>query len=193
MVYPTFEPLDAFGPVEALQMLAWNIKKLDLCIIGPTLDLVSTSSSDPEWNKTGSRFGVSIQPTHTYADPPADLDVLFVPGGGGAHGEEAAVPMVEFIRKTYPKLKYLITICTGASLAARAGVLDGKRATTNKMMWKSIADASPGVQWIRTARFVVDGNCWTSSGVSAGIDVTLGWIRAVFGHKEARRVADVME
>ena len=193
MVYPTFEPLDAFGPVEALQMLAWNIKKLDLYIIGPTLDPVSTSSSDPEWNKTGSRFGVSIQPTHTYADPPADLDVLFVPGGGGAHGEEAAVPMVEFIRKTYPKLKYLITICTGASLAARAGVLDGKRATTNKAFWKSMTTMSPNVHWVKTARWVVDGNCWTASGVSAGIDATLAWIASVYGEGEARKIANFME
>ena len=51
----------------------------------------------------------------------------------------------------------------------------------------------PNVQWVKTARWVVDGNCWTSGGVSAGIDVTLAWIKEVFGEERARKTANIME
>lgn len=75
-------------------------------------------------------------------------------------------PAVEFIRKTYPKLKYLLTICTGAGVAAKAGVLDGKRATTNKAAWNETVKLGPKVKWVSPARWTIDGKIWTSSGVS---------------------------
>ncbi|KAI0722556.1 ThiJ/PfpI family protein [Earliella scabrosa] len=141
----------------------------------------------------GSNFGITVQPTHTFADPPPDLEVLIVPGGLGAHEAADAEPMIEFVKRVYPKLKYLITVCNGASIPARAGVLDGKRATTNKALWKAITSMSPNVQWVKTARWVVDGNCWTASGVSAGIDATLAWIASVYGEEKARQIAIGME
>jgi putative intracellular protease/amidase len=57
-----------------------------------------------------------------------------VPGGIGSD-HEGTDKIAEFIRYRYPSLKYLITVCTGADLAARAGVLDGRKATTNKKVW----------------------------------------------------------
>ncbi|TFK79897.1 class I glutamine amidotransferase-like protein, partial [Polyporus arcularius HHB13444] len=100
---------------------------------------------------------------------------------------------VSFIEKTYPKLKYLITICNGVELAARAGVLDGKRATGNKDTWQTTIAVRPQVHWVRVARYVVDGNCWTSGGVSAGIDATLAWIAHLYGEEVARKGANLME
>ncbi|KAI0722582.1 class I glutamine amidotransferase-like protein [Earliella scabrosa] len=193
LVFPAFEPLDAFGPIEALHALAFRFRKLDLYVIGPSLDPVSTHASNPSWNMFGSNFGITVQPTHTFADPPSDLEVLVVPGGGGALEAADSAPMIEFVKRVYPKLKYLITVCNGASIPARAGVLDGKRATTNKSGWKLLTEMGPNVQWVKTARWVVDGNCWTSSGVSAGIDATLAWIASVYGEEMARQVAIWME
>lgn len=100
---------------------------------------------------------------------------------------------IKCIKDTYPSLKYLITVCTGSGLAARAGILDGKRATTNKMAWKDMVALGPEVEWIPRARWVTDGNIWTSSGVSAGIDVTLAWIGSVFGEEKAKMIADGIE
>ncbi|KAI0722557.1 class I glutamine amidotransferase-like protein [Earliella scabrosa] len=193
LVFPTFQPLDVFGSIDALQILSWG-HKLDLYMIGPTLDPVSTATLDPAWNTSGSQFGVTIQPTHTYDNIPDDLDVLLVPGGAGAFRSTANIePMVEVIKKVYPRLKYLIGVCNGSGLLAEAGVLDGKRATTTKPFWKKTTAMGPNVNWVHRARFVVDGNIWTSSGVSSGIDLTVAWIAHVYGQEEAQRIANQME
>lgn len=198
LIYPGFEPLDVFGPVEAFQMIGLHTgtTKLDLVWIGPTLDPVSTVPKDYIQlglaGTNGSTVDTRVVPTHTYDNPPEDLEVLLVPGGVGTRvpTSDAAVA---FIAKTYPKLKYLITVCTGAGIAARAGVLDGKRATTNKALWNTTCATSTKVEWVKTARYVVDGNCWTSGGVSAGIDVTLAWAAHVYGEDVARAAANHME
>lgn len=80
----------------------------------------------------------------------------------------------------------------GAGLAARAGALDGKFATTNKHAWAEIVPLGPRVNWVAVARWVEDGNTWSSAGVSAGIDVTLAWISKVFGESVALGISNNM-
>ncbi|KAI0744269.1 class I glutamine amidotransferase-like protein [Daedaleopsis nitida] len=198
LTFPAFEPLDAIGPIEALQMLS-HTEPLSLSVLAPTLDLQSTALPSGGASVSGPAFGVALAPTHTFTNALAsveageEIDVLLIPGGYGARTTPTDGPVVEFVRRVYPHVKYVITVCTGADIAARAGVLDGKRATTNKARWRDVANASPAVKWVRTARYVVDGNCWKSGGVSAGIDVTLAWIKEVFGEEKARNVANRME
>ena len=191
VVYPGFELLDAFGPLEALYTLSGDVK-LDLYVIASSLDPVYSGCKNPQYNKQGSHFGATIVPTHTHENVPADLEVLLVPGGYGAV-EPTVAPTIEFIKNVYPKLKYLITVCNGAGVAAAAGVLDGKRATTNKLYWQAVTAIGPKVNWVKTVRYAVDGNCWTSGGVTAGIDVTLAWIAKIFGQERARKTANIME
>ena len=188
LLFPEFGILDVFGPLDALDTLSGK-HQCDLSIIAASLDPISTSRS-PRKNPKHSTFGASIVPTHTFANIPP-LDVLLVPGGRGVEdvGEEA----IAFIRETYPSLKYLISVCNGSGLLARAGVLDSKRATTNKELFAKTAALGPKTQWVTHARWVTDGNIWTSSGVSAGIDVTLAWIEEVFGKELATVVANGME
>ncbi|KAI0794072.1 class I glutamine amidotransferase-like protein [Fomes fomentarius] len=193
LVFPGFEPLDAIGPVEVLQMLSF-VRKLELYVIGPTAEAPSSAIHDPRLNTHGSNVGIRLVPTHTFDDPPADLEVLLVPGGFGALPEFGNIqPIVEFLQKTYPKLKYLITVCNGAGLPAKAGILDGRKATTTKDVWSKVVTMGPKVDWVKTARYVVDGNIWTSSGVSAGIDATLAWVAHVYGAETARAIANQME
>ncbi|KAJ5391230.1 class I glutamine amidotransferase-like protein [Penicillium cosmopolitanum] len=183
-LYPGFEALDAFGPLNCLNDLS-RTESITLSVLASTLDPVSTKT--PAYP---AGIGQSIVPTHTFANAPA-LDVLLVPGGQGSRGSSPVVlETIAFIRDSYPSLKYLITVCTGAGLAARAGVLDGRRATTNKKAWKDIIVLGPEVKWVARARWVTDGNIWTSSGVSAGIDVTLAWIEELFGKDKAKVIAD---
>jgi len=117
---------------------------------------------------------------------------LIVPGGLGTRSPSLN-STIDYITTTYPKLRYLITVCTGAGLAAKAGVLDGRRATTNKSAWASTVALGPKVKWVPQARWVVDGNIWSSSGISAGIDVTLAFIEKIYGKDNATSVANLME
>lgn len=122
----------------------------------------------------------------------AGLEVLIVPGGMGTRAPDLQ-PEIKFIKDVFPSLRYLITVCTGAGMAARAGVLDGRNATTNKRSWASTIVHGPKTNWITHARWVVDGNIWTSSGVAAGIDATLAFIGDVYGASIAQNLANGME
>lgn len=89
--------------------------------------------------------------------------------------------------------KWILTVCTGSEVLARTGLLDGRRATTNKKAFNLVKSLHPSVNWVAKARWVVDGNVWTSSGISAGMDLAFAWIAEVFGEETASEVADRSE
>ncbi|PYI05763.1 thiJ/PfpI family protein [Aspergillus sclerotiicarbonarius CBS 121057] len=188
LLFPGFQALDAFGPLDCLNVLSWdptNKPTLTLSLISSTLSPVSTQPPH-----LPSALSQSILPTHTLSTAPP-LDVLLIPGGWGTR---APLPeYISYIRDVYPSLKYLLTVCTGARLAARAGVLDGKRATTNKLDWEGVVQLAPNVDWVREARWVVDGKVWSSAGVSAGIDLCLDWVEFVWGEEVASKVERIVE
>ncbi len=97
-----------------------------------------------------------------------------------------------FIKQRYSTLKYLLSVCTGSTMIAATGILDGRKATSNKMSW-SFATSNKAVHWVAKARWVVDGKYYTSSGVSAGMDMTLGFLNDTHGHAFAKEVADQIE
>ncbi|KAJ7789184.1 class I glutamine amidotransferase-like protein [Mycena olivaceomarginata] len=179
--FPTFEQLDVNGLMEALYLLSLQFP-MNLAIVAETLDPVS-SKPLPANNTLNSNFSQSVLPTNSFANVPP-IEVLLIPGGFGAEVPEASDATIAFVRDVFPKLQYLITVCTGAGLAARAGVLDGRNATTNKAEW---------VKTTALARWVVDGNVWTTSGVSAGTDGVLAFIEELYGAGPATSVANTME
>jgi transcriptional regulator GlxA family with amidase domain len=190
VLFQGFQALDAFGPLDALNLIARE-RKIELSIIGPSLDPVSTLP--PGGNASGAGFSQTVVPTHTYADPPSEIDVLIIPGGVGTRDDTTIGPVIELSRQLYPRVQYVFTVCTGSSVIARAGILDGKRATTNKVRFRSIAQDNPQVNWIKKARWVVDGNIWTSSGVTAGIDAMFAFLKSIYGEELATRTAEMME
>ena len=190
ILFQTFDLLDVFGPLDALQMLSKQ-QQLDLFLLSESLDPITTEPTASFMNPKNSSFFPKVLPTHTFADAP-DLDVLIVPGGLGTRSPFLN-GTIDYIRNTYPKLKYLLTVCTGAGVAARAGVLDGKRATTNKLSWNSTVSLRTEVNWVPKARWIVDGNTWSSSGISAGIDLTLAFVEHIHGNEVANTVANQME
>lgn len=125
VVYPQFEVLDAFGPTEALHCLALPIihpsltSHLKLSIIGPSLSPVSTGPAEGDPSSLKSRVAQTIVPTHTFDDPPEDVDVLIVPGGfgagpkaifeGGEWEPRGVERVVRFLRESYPGLKHLLS------------------------------------------------------------------------------------
>ncbi|KAI0485588.1 DJ-1/PfpI family protein [Xylaria cf. heliscus] len=177
---------DMVGVVDPLQVLAHEFP-MNLYILSSTMDPVTTEPASAAMNAHNSSFWPTINPTHTFDTAPDDIEVLIVPGGPGVRAPDVS-PMTNFIRDRYPKLRYLLTVCTGAGLAAKSGVLDGRRATTNKQAWSTITSYGPKTTWVSPARWVVDGNIWSSSGATAGLDLTFAWIEHIWGQQWAEYV-----
>jgi putative intracellular protease/amidase len=107
---------------------------------------------------------------YSLADCPR-IDVMLVPGGIGTRREVQTALLLDWLRQRAAQAEIVSSVCTGAALLARAGLLDGRRATSNKLSFKWVTEQGPAVEWIlRQARWVEDGKFATSSGVSAGID-----------------------
>lgn len=165
--------------------------KTNLALIAATMEPVSTKARSAAMNTTGSNFGTSVVPTHTFDNAPP-LDVLIVPGGFGTRAPDLNITR-DFIKKTYPSLQYLLTVCTGSALVASTGILDGKNATSNKASWVWATSQGPNVNWIPKARWTVDGNIWTSSGIAAGIDATFAFIEAIYGEPSVDQIISRIE
>lgn len=145
VLFPGFQLLDVCGPVDALNVLS-NLHTLNLSIIAATRDPVGTQHALQD--QQGSQFDQRIVPTHTFDNPPEDLDVLIIPGGLGNRIDENMKPVVDYLTSldlsASPKphlrgnIRWVLTVCTGSEILARTGVLDGKKATTNKRAFNEV-------------------------------------------------------
>lgn len=106
-----------------------------------------------------------VLPTVTYDDCRRDLDILIIGGPLLSHRPEAAD---RFMKEAFPKTKMVFTTCVGALWLASAGVLDGKRATTNRGALDMARKMYPKTEWV-DQRWIVDGKLWTSGGAGAGM------------------------
>jgi transcriptional regulator GlxA family with amidase domain len=121
-----------------------------------------------------------------------------LPVGFGTNNKEKMAPVEAYIQSVFSSVEYVITICTGSAILAGTGLLDNRRATTNKSTWNSVTSLRPKTKWVRKARWVVDDTpgltrVWSSSGISAGIDVTFAFIERLYGEEIAESVANLME
>lgn len=187
LLFPEFEPLDVFGPVEAFVIAEWPGAKPDdprpfrVVTVAQTLVPIAM------------RGGVRAVPDHDLTGCPA-LDVLLVPGGPGTRAERGNRALLEFIVARAATVDVLASVCTGAVLLAAAGVLAGLEATTNRRAFDWVVSASPGdVRWDRTRRWVDAGRVVTSAGVSAGTDMALHLVERLAGEDVARAAATRME
>ncbi|RYP03013.1 hypothetical protein DL764_005434 [Monosporascus ibericus] len=190
IIYPGFQPLDVYGPLEMFFGMSYS-RKISLSFIAKERGPVSSGYPAHEMAPgeplmdMGHMLQPSVIATHTFADAPA-LDVLLVPGGLGNRAlEDASDTSVEdFVARRFPQVDYLLSVCTGAAFLAKAGVLNGRRATTNKNSWNWVVTHGENVTWVPAARRVQDGNVWTSSGVSAGLDMTYAFLKHFYGEDD---------
>ncbi|XWW92109.1 hypothetical protein V2A60_000031 [Cordyceps javanica] len=215
LLYPGFEVLDVAGPIECLNTLTDELadSKLTLSVIGRPVDSdqgvqqvpaavspANPGNGPPERAAPtdGFRFQSAqvYQPTHTFDTAPP-LDVLIIGGGWGSLPTDKVAPEMAFLARTFPSLRHLFTVCTGSAVAASAGVLDGLAATSNKAAWKQVTACGPRTRWVARARWVVSGKVWTSSGVSAGMDGMIAFLREQYDEEHypglIDRIANNME
>ncbi|MEX1197165.1 MAG: DJ-1/PfpI family protein [Pseudohongiellaceae bacterium] len=186
-VFPEVEVLDFAGPFQvfstAARVAARNTPD------GPAPCRVFTVSASPEPVRT--RGGLSIQPDwHFTNHPPADL--LIIPGG--VVDAEMDNPVVlEWIRRSSATAKLTASVCTGAFLLARAGILRRGRVTTH---WENAADLAsryPELEVVEDCRWADQGRYLTSAGISAGIDMSLHLVERRFGRELAEATARQMD
>jgi hypothetical protein len=120
------------------------------------------------------------------------LDFVLLPGGFGTFAQADNPAMLAFIAAN-AGVDTMMSVCSGSGVLARAGILNGRKATSNKLFFDSITQGSSGVDWQRNARWVEDGNVFTSSGVSAGTDMSLAVIAKIYGSARAQAVAVMTE
>jgi len=184
MLFEGFEVLDVFGPVEAFGILAYD-GKCRVVTVAERAGAV-TSAQGP---KVIADFGFTES---GFNDCPA-IDILMVPGGIGTRREVTNHTALEWLIAHAQKAEIVASVCTGAAILARAGLLDERRATSNKLSFKWVMEQGPKVKWVHEARWVDDGKFSTSSGVSAGIDMALAIIARITDLKTAENIAIRME
>lgn len=173
LLYPDFELLDLYGPLEMFGTLGDDI---NIVTIAETMGPVASTQGP----KTLAEADFSNAPP---------LDLLLIPGGIGTFPALQNSAMLSFLQDRSAQAKFTMSVCTGSALLAVAGLLDGRRATSNKMFFSMVAEQSDKVTWEENARWVVDGPIVTSSGVSAGTDMALAVIAELFGTQRAEQIA----
>ena len=173
LVFPGFETLDYFGPIE---MLGCYGKETEIITIAKTLDPVP------------SVHGQKIVIDKALAEKD-DYDLLLIPGGDSALEAAKDEAFMYWLRAASANAERVMAVCTGTVLLGMTGALDGRRATTNKMDFTATVPLAPNVEWVKEARWVKDGKFYTSSGVSAGIDMALAAMADLFGPEMAERLA----
>lgn len=175
LLFPDFETLDAFGPVEVFGCAgAYRLRYVSMA--GGTMI---------------SKQGVCVLTEEMRSIDP--FGILLIPGGQGTRTLVHDADFIERLSKAVMQATHCLTVCTGSALLAKTGLLDGKRATSNKKAFGWVASVNEKVLWMGKARWVADQKYYTSSGVSAGIDMALAFVAEQLGMDKAREVAAHME
>ena len=176
-MFEDYETLDVFGPAE---------------ILGRLVDSYSLKFYSIEGGVVSNRHGVPIL-TEKLDSIKKYPDIVLVPGGLGTRKEVENEVLLRQIEKLADSSKYVLTVCTGSALLAKTKLLDNRKATSNKRAFAWVTSQGKQVEWDRSARWVIDGKFYTSSGVSAGMDMTLGFLADQHGLEFARKVAKEIE
>lgn len=176
ILFDDFETLDVFGPVEVLGRLK---KEFDIHFYSINGGIIKSSQGVPILTKSLLELDIKNH-------------ILLIPGGMGTRELIGDQLFINHLKRLSINAKYILTVCTGSILFSRTGFLNGKKATTNKRVFKW-TDEFPDVEWVKKARWINDGCIYTSSGVSAGIDMSLGFVADLLGYGVARKLSTEIE
>jgi transcriptional regulator GlxA family with amidase domain len=177
LVFDDFETLDLFGPIEMFGSLPEHYRIQFTSMVGGIIR---------------SKHGVLMQ-TVAVSELAHQTDIVLVPGGLGTRQLVYNPSFLQTLIALTDEADWVLSVCTGSALLAKSGVLNGKRATSNKLAWQWVTCQSDQVDWVKQARWVIDGKFYTSSGVSAGMDMALGFIADRHGVDRAHQVAQHTE
>ena len=179
LAFPDVQALDVTGPIEVFSLAerASDRRPYAIELVAPDPDPVRTSS------------GLLLVPDRTLDGPSRAIDTLIVAGGRGTREAAYDERIVRWIVSAAKRSRRIASVCTGAFLLARAGLLDGRRATTHWAACDALARRYPSIEVDPDPIFVRDGNVYSSAGVTAGIDLALALVEEDLGRRAALDVA----
>lgn len=181
-LFNEIEVLDFAGPFEVFSLASKD---------GAQLFKVHTIAQSKE--PVTARNGLTVMPGLDFKDD-IIFDILIIPGGYGAEKMELNNKIViDWLKAQYEKVSYLASVCTGALLLAKAGLLSNKKATTHWMDLERLKKEFSDIDVISGVKFVDAGKIITSGGISAGINMSLHLVKKIYGIETARETATKME
>ncbi|MFT8648962.1 MAG: DJ-1/PfpI family protein [Bifidobacterium psychraerophilum] len=182
LLFDGFEPLDVYGPAEVFGC----IERLDTSGKAPRVIYCSL-----EGGIVHGSFNTDVQTIALSAVQ--DGVTMLIPGGPGTRVLVKDQEFLRTLRQQLPRFSQLLTVCTGSAVLAATGAIDGRRATSNKRSFTWVTSVREEVHWIGHARWVIDGDLVSSSGVSAGIDMALDVTARSYGRAFAQSLSTVIE
>jgi transcriptional regulator GlxA family with amidase domain len=169
--------IDFTGPWDVFESVQVDGPGFELYTVAPSKDPVHTSGGK----------GLTVIPDYSFADAPLP-DIVVIGAQQGGPG------LSEWLQKVHAQGKIIMSVCTGAFKVAKAGLLDGKQATTHHDFFDSFAQQYPQVKLVRGVRYVqADPIIYASGGETSGIDLALHLVEEYYGQDVAQKTADYME
>jgi len=174
LIFDGVQIIDYTGPYEVFGQAGFEV-----FTVSPTGETITTT------------MGMSVNPTHSIAESP-DADIVLVPGGS-VKATYDNPKVIAWLKERSAAAEHVLTVCNGAFIMAKTGLLDGKSATTYYGLIDSLKDFAPRVNVVNDQRYVDNGKIVTSAGLSSGIDASLYLVSKVKGIDQAEAVALNME
>jgi transcriptional regulator GlxA family with amidase domain len=187
LVFDDVEVLDFCGPFEVFSVSRINPERIMEETPPFRVSLIAERNE-----AVVTRGGMRVLPDYKLDDCPP-LDILLIPGGLGTRREMNNERVVSWIAERSNQAGTVASVCTGSILLGKAGLLEGKHATSHWISLDWMQKLFPRTKVERGLHFVEDGNIFTSAGVSAGIDLSLIIVSRLLGEDVARMTAKQME
>jgi putative intracellular protease/amidase len=193
-------PLDLFGPIQVFNVACVpHANKPRMPDTTKPLYRVITIGTEKGPIATGREGAGPVVVADHYIDDDVDFDILLIPGGGGTRALVNDRGFVDSLTAACKKAKIIASVCTGAALLSKTGLLDQKPATSNKTAWSWVVEQRKDVDWDSSPRWVdlidkeTQTGIITSAGVSAGIDMALALVADLDGEQVADNAAVFIE
>lgn len=182
LIFDDVEVLDFCGPFEVFSLAGRSLPEKPFAVftVAETMRPVL------------ARNGLSVNPNYTIAACPSP-DILIVPGGYGTRRELHNQALIEWIREKADNAELIMSVCTGALLLAKAGLLTGLAATTHFGALDLLREVAPQTTIQPDKRFIDNGRVLVSAGISAGIDLSFHIVQRLLGYDVAAETARWME
>ncbi len=182
LIFDEVEVLDFCGPFEVFSVTGGRqgLRPFDVCTVSEETKVINT------------RGGLSVNPGHSFESCPRP-DIILVPGGMGSRREMNNPRMLQWLRHHAKSSELILSVCSGALVLAKAGLLNGLKATTHHDALDELRAIHPDIGVDGQSRFIDNGRVIVSAGISAGIDMSLHVVSRLLGREQALETARYME